>query len=119
MTIMAQQSSPAMSMQIKQQLPTGLLSVAVHEQLFSLDSLMGFAARANLNPVLITGMAQGGQLMTTTEVDNWPADPNGVQGPDACAQEALFMSGSRFAALQDHERPRQNQLLKGVQRLLG
>ena len=41
-----------------------------------------YAARANLNPVLITGMAQGGQLMTTTEVDNWPADFNGVQGPE-------------------------------------
>ena len=41
-----------------------------------------YAARANLKPVLITGMAQGGQLMTTTEVDNWPADPNGVQGPE-------------------------------------
>jgi thioredoxin reductase (NADPH) len=41
-----------------------------------------YAARANLNPLLITGIAQGGQLMTTTEVDNWPADVNGVQGPD-------------------------------------
>jgi len=41
-----------------------------------------YAARANLKPLLITGMAQGGQLMTTTEVDNWPADVNGVQGPD-------------------------------------
>ncbi len=41
-----------------------------------------YAARANLNPVLITGLAQGGQLMTTTEVDNWPADVDGVQGPD-------------------------------------
>ena len=41
-----------------------------------------YAARANLNPVLIAGMAQGGQLMTTTEVDNWPADPLGVQGPE-------------------------------------
>ena len=41
-----------------------------------------YAARANLNPVLITGMAQGGQLMTTTDVDNWPADAQGVQGPD-------------------------------------
>jgi len=41
-----------------------------------------YAARANLSPVLITGMAQGGQLMTTTDVDNWPADVNGVQGPD-------------------------------------
>jgi thioredoxin reductase (NADPH) len=45
-----------------------------------------YAARANLNPVLITGMAQGGQLMTTTEVDNWPADPDGVQGPDLMAR---------------------------------
>jgi thioredoxin reductase (NADPH) len=41
-----------------------------------------YAARANLAPVLITGMAQGGQLTTTTDVDNWPADVNGVQGPD-------------------------------------
>ncbi|MDO9197567.1 thioredoxin-disulfide reductase [Rhodoferax sp.] len=41
-----------------------------------------YAARANLNPLLITGIAQGGQLMTTTEVDNWPADVHGVQGPD-------------------------------------
>lgn len=41
-----------------------------------------YAARANLNPLLITGIAQGGQLMTTTEVDNWPADVHGVQGPE-------------------------------------
>ena len=41
-----------------------------------------YAARANLQPMLITGMAQGGQLMTTTDVDNWPADAEGVQGPD-------------------------------------
>ena len=41
-----------------------------------------YAARANLHPVLITGLSQGGQLMTTTDVDNWPADVNGVQGPD-------------------------------------
>ncbi|MDB5870945.1 MAG: thioredoxin-disulfide reductase [Ramlibacter sp.] len=41
-----------------------------------------YAARANLNPVLVTGIAQGGQLMTTTDVDNWPADVDGVQGPD-------------------------------------
>jgi thioredoxin reductase (NADPH) len=41
-----------------------------------------YAARANLNPVLVTGIAQGGQLMTTTEVDNWPADVDGVQGPE-------------------------------------
>ncbi len=41
-----------------------------------------YAARANLKPMLVTGMAQGGQLMTTTEVDNWPADVAGVQGPE-------------------------------------
>ena len=45
-----------------------------------------YAARANLHPVLITGMAQGGQLMTTTEVDNWPADADGVQGPELMAR---------------------------------
>ena len=45
-----------------------------------------YAARANLKPVLITGMAQGGQLMTTTEVDNWPADVDGVQGPELMAR---------------------------------
>src|SRR3954465_15592014 len=41
-----------------------------------------YPARANLKPVLIAGIAQGGQLMTTTDVDNWPADADGVQGPD-------------------------------------
>jgi thioredoxin reductase (NADPH) len=41
-----------------------------------------YAARANLKPVLISGLAQGGQLMTTTDVDNWPADADGIQGPD-------------------------------------
>ena len=41
-----------------------------------------YAARANLKPVLVTGLAQGGQLMTTTDVDNWPADAGGVQGPE-------------------------------------
>ncbi len=45
-----------------------------------------YAARANLKPVLITGLAQGGQLMTTTDVDNWPADASGVQGPDLMAR---------------------------------
>ncbi len=45
-----------------------------------------YAARANLAPVLITGLAQGGQLMTTTDVDNWPADAQGVQGPDLMAR---------------------------------
>src|SRR5216110_4096161 len=41
-----------------------------------------YAARANLRPVLIAGIAQGGQLITTTDVDNWPADADGAQGPD-------------------------------------
>jgi thioredoxin reductase (NADPH) len=45
-----------------------------------------YAARANLKPVLITGIAQGGQLMTTTDVDNWPADADGVQGPELMAR---------------------------------
>ncbi|MGH8852456.1 MAG: thioredoxin-disulfide reductase [Casimicrobiaceae bacterium] len=45
-----------------------------------------YAARANLKPALITGLAQGGQLMTTTDVDNWPADADGVQGPDLMAR---------------------------------
>jgi len=45
-----------------------------------------YAARANLKPVLITGLAQGGQLMTTTDVDNWPADADGVMGPDLMAR---------------------------------
>ena len=41
-----------------------------------------YAARANLNPTLITGLEKGGQLMTTTDVDNWPGDHDGLQGPD-------------------------------------
>ena len=45
-----------------------------------------YAARANLQPVLVTGVAQGGQLMTTTDVDNWPADAMGVQGPELMAR---------------------------------
>ena len=45
-----------------------------------------YAARANLRPVLVTGLAQGGQLMTTTDVDNWPADADGVMGPDLMAR---------------------------------
>lgn len=53
-----------------------------------------YAARANLQPVLITGMAQGGQLMTTTEVDNWPADAMGVQGPDL--MERFLKHAERF-----------------------
>jgi thioredoxin reductase (NADPH) len=53
-----------------------------------------YAARANLKPTLITGFAQGGQLMTTTDVDNWPADPMGVQGPDL--MERFSQHAERF-----------------------
>ncbi|MDO4725453.1 MAG: thioredoxin-disulfide reductase, partial [Comamonadaceae bacterium] len=53
-----------------------------------------YAARANLQPVLITGMAQGGQLTTTTEVDNWPADAAGVQGPEL--MERFLKHAERF-----------------------
>ncbi len=67
-------------------------STATHAQVLILGSGPAgytaalYAARANLKPMLITGMAQGGQLMTTTEVDNWPADVDGVQGPDLMAR---------------------------------
>jgi thioredoxin reductase (NADPH) len=67
---------------------TAMTSPAKHHRLIILGSgpagytAAVYAARANLKPVLITGLAQGGQLMTTTEVDNWPADPTGVQGPE-------------------------------------
>ena len=53
-----------------------------------------YAARANLNPVLITGLAQGGQLTTTTEVDNWPADADGVHGPEL--MERFLKHAERF-----------------------
>ncbi|HVO08752.1 MAG TPA: thioredoxin-disulfide reductase [Burkholderiaceae bacterium] len=53
-----------------------------------------YAARANLQPLLITGLAQGGQLMTTTDVDNWPADADGVQGPEL--MERFLKHAERF-----------------------
>jgi thioredoxin reductase (NADPH) len=53
-----------------------------------------YAARANLRPMLITGLAQGGQLMTTTDVDNWPADASGVQGPEL--MERFLKHAERF-----------------------
>jgi thioredoxin reductase (NADPH) len=53
-----------------------------------------YAARANLKPVLVTGFAQGGQLMTTTDVDNWPADATGVQGPEL--MERFLKHAERF-----------------------
>jgi thioredoxin reductase (NADPH) len=53
-----------------------------------------YAARANLKPLLITGISQGGQLMTTTDVDNWPGDPEGLQGPDLMAR--MLKHAERF-----------------------
>jgi len=60
-----------------------------------------YAARANLNPALITGLQQGGQLMTTTGVDNWPGDPDGVQGPDL--MERMLKHAERFNTLFIHD----------------
>jgi thioredoxin reductase (NADPH) len=61
-----------------------------------------YAARANLNPVLVTGLEQGGQLMTTTDVDNWAGDPDGVQGPEL--MERMRRHAERFetAIIFDH-----------------
>jgi thioredoxin reductase (NADPH) len=61
-----------------------------------------YAARANLHPVLITGIAQGGQLMTTTDVDNWPADAGGVQGPDLMARFQKHAERFETEVLFDH-----------------
>ena len=61
-----------------------------------------YAARANLKPVLITGMAQGGQLMTTTDVDNWPADADGVQGPDLMARFEKHAARFQTELIFDH-----------------
>ncbi|MCK9381110.1 MAG: thioredoxin-disulfide reductase [Sulfuritalea sp.] len=61
-----------------------------------------YAARANLKPVLITGMAQGGQLMTTTDVDNWPADADGVQGPELMARFEKHAARFQTEIIFDH-----------------
>ncbi|MBK1684881.1 thioredoxin-disulfide reductase [Rhodoferax fermentans] len=61
-----------------------------------------YAARANLSPLLITGMAQGGQLMTTTEVDNWPSDVDGVQGPDLMARFLAHAERFKTEIVFDH-----------------
>ena len=61
-----------------------------------------YAARANLNPVLITGLEQGGQLMTTTDVDNWPGDVEGLQGPDLMARMAKHAERFDTTLVNDH-----------------
>ncbi|TDP88235.1 thioredoxin reductase (NADPH) [Aquabacterium commune] len=61
-----------------------------------------YAARANLHPTLVTGMAQGGQLMTTTEVDNWPADVMGVQGPELMQRFQQHAERFNTAMVYDH-----------------
>jgi thioredoxin reductase (NADPH) len=61
-----------------------------------------YAARANLNPVLVTGVSQGGQLMTTTDVENWPADPMGVQGPELMARFAQHAERFQTKMVFDH-----------------
>ena len=61
-----------------------------------------YAARANLSPVVIAGMAPGGQLMTTTDVDNWPADPDGVQGPDLMERFQKHAERFETALIYDH-----------------
>jgi thioredoxin reductase (NADPH) len=61
-----------------------------------------YAARANLRPVLLTGMAQGGQLMTTTDVDNWPADDKGVQGPDLMSRFQAHAERFNTEMVYDH-----------------
>ncbi|TAN10172.1 MAG: thioredoxin-disulfide reductase [Burkholderiaceae bacterium] len=61
-----------------------------------------YAARANLNPLLITGVAQGGQLTTTTDVDNWPADVQGVQGPDLMLRFQAHAERFKTEVVLDH-----------------
>src|SRR5512146_1539169 len=61
-----------------------------------------YAARANLQPALIAGLQQGGQLMTTTEVDNWPGDPDGVQGPDLMERMRLHAERFNTVFIYDH-----------------
>ncbi|GHA66830.1 thioredoxin reductase [Formosimonas limnophila] len=61
-----------------------------------------YAARANLNPVLITGLEQGGQLMTTTDVENWPADADGVQGPELMSRFQAHAERFKTEMIFDH-----------------
>src|SRR5690606_27372189 len=66
------------------------------------DAAAVYAARANLKPVLITGLQQGGQLMTTTEVDNWPGDAHGLMGPDLMARMQAHAERFETEIIFDH-----------------
>ena len=85
-----------------------MLQVPQHHRLIILGSGPAgytaaiYAARANLKPVLLTGIAQGGQLMATTQVDNWPADVDGVQGPDLMMRFALHAQRFATEIISDH-----------------
>jgi thioredoxin reductase (NADPH) len=61
-----------------------------------------YAARANLDPMMVTGMEQGGQLMTTTDVDNWPGDPEGLQGPDLMQRMLQHVERYDVEVINDH-----------------
>jgi thioredoxin reductase (NADPH) len=76
-----------------------------------------YAARANLSPVLITGLQPGGQLTTTTEVDNWPGDPDGVQGPEL--MERMRLHAERFNTLMIHDHITRSDLQRRPFRLEG
>jgi thioredoxin reductase (NADPH) len=89
-------SAPATTFEAEYHMPV----TPIHAQVLILGSGPAgysaaiYAARANLKPMLVTGMAQGGQLMTTTDVDNWPADVMGVQGPEL--MERFLKHAERF-----------------------
>ncbi|MDZ7754444.1 MAG: thioredoxin-disulfide reductase [Gammaproteobacteria bacterium] len=76
-----------------------------------------YAARANLNPVLITGMEQGGQLTTTTDVDNWPGDDEGVQGPEL--MERMRRHAERFGTEMIFDHIKEAHLAEKPARLVG
>jgi thioredoxin reductase (NADPH) len=84
------------------------MSVARHSRLVILGSgpagysAAVYAARANRNPLLITGLEQGGQLMTTTDVDNWPGDPHGLQGPQLMQRMREHAEAFNTAIVADH-----------------
>ncbi|MBP6562916.1 MAG: thioredoxin-disulfide reductase [Neisseriaceae bacterium] len=99
------------------------MSEAKHSKLIILGSgpagytAAVYAARANLSPTLITGIAQGGQLMTTTDVDNWPADPNGVEGPELMAR--FLAHAERFGTEMVFDQIHTAQLQQRPFRLIG